>query len=158
MRNPVKCIHSDPVCGKCEAYLINSRVNDDIEIKRYISANIWINDETGEIEMKTKAKAAHTPGPWIVNGDFVEHREKLGSVETAATIARCDYIGPIGMRKANADLIAAAPELLSICKELVVKDFQDIGNDGFRLWEELEAAIRKATGGNEAIAKARGNN
>lgn len=68
--------------------------------------------------MKTEI-VKHTPGPWVVNHEWIEHRDKLGSIETKDTIARIDFIGPIGIRVANANLIAAAPELLDKLKKMV---------------------------------------
>lgn len=53
--------------------------------------------------MTTKPKP--TAGPWVVNGDYVETKmDKFG----AHTIAQVDFINPIGMRRANAELIAEA--------------------------------------------------
>ena len=63
-----------------------------------------------------KSKTQHTPEPWVHNGEYIEASFTIGSVIVKETIARVDYIGNIGIRHANARLIAAAPELLAIVK------------------------------------------
>lgn len=72
-------------------------------------------------------QATHTPGPWMVDGEYVQTvptREGFKS-----TIARIDFVSAINMRKANARLIAAAPEMLEALK-IIVKDIENgsLGN------------------------------
>lgn len=92
--------------------------------------------------MKTENKVKHTPGPWVVNHEWVEHKEKLGSMEIIDTIARIDYIGPIGIRQANALLISAAPFLLEACKIVWANMPQNMKDSNVI----LKAAILKAEG------------
>ena len=96
---------------------------------------------------------AHTPGPWFTRREgfstvYIEARIGGGMLQE---VAAC---GPtaagIGQQEANAQLIAAAPELLSIVQEL---------QESAAYWSEydvplgivdrINAAIAKATGGNK---------
>lgn len=98
--------------------------------------------------MTTKTEAKHIPGPWVVNGDWVEHKEKLGSVETTTTIARCDYVGPIGIRQANQRLIAVAPELLNIAKAYRNNLQYSANTDGeVATFHHIEDVLARAKGG-----------
>ena len=93
---------------------------------------------------------SHTPGPWDYDADS---REVFGTTEkyNCGWIARVvgnDSDGrplPDAERLANASLIAAAPDLLAACEELLIYlgDWDDMDNDTC-------AAARKA------IAKAKG--
>lgn len=55
--------------------------------------------------MKTQT---HTPGPWHTNGVLIMN-------EKGSTVGR---VGHIENYEANAHLIALAPELLEVCKEM----------------------------------------
>lgn len=65
----------------------------------------------------------HTPGPWRLNGYQVERGE--GIARTIATAAPrrqigTDYAAPdADTARANARLIAAAPDLLDMCERLL---------------------------------------
>lgn len=98
----------------------------------------------------------HTPGPWIANGGYIR-LDKCGT----AFIRIMPKYGPVATdkeeRKANARLIAAAPELLEACEKLF-----DVAT---KATEELTLACRcYATEDQDAtmerarniIAKARG--
>lgn len=103
---------------------------------------------------------SHTPGPWTLNGEV----RRVGDTEhycadicgtndggfwrgTVAYIQTADHLKR-GMRidegKANAALIAAAPDLLTALRGLV----QFFGKTGFttEFLDEAEAAIAKAEG------------
>ena len=99
----------------------------------------------------------HTPGPWIIReGDFgesefvitTEARQELGIVSICEINVYFD--GDIGAeQKANARLIAAAPELLAALNEIAA--WGD-GEAGPHMDEPgaaciARAAIAKATGG-----------
>jgi hypothetical protein len=62
-------------------------------------------------------KAQHTPGPWHVTGDYVRN-ENDGLVGEALNLW-ANVKTPIDERKANARLIAAAPDLLAALKMAV---------------------------------------
>jgi hypothetical protein len=99
----------------------------------------------------------HTPGPWkllvreiledgsvypshIVGGPR-ELQVCLLESSTVAKIATEDYSGSWGVNKANARLIAAAPELLEALKRAVSAGIIDINGEP----ELARAAIAKAT-------------
>jgi len=69
-------------------------------------------------------KAKHTPGPWIVaNGNEVHDKiagqdecgTRIGETPNMVTSVEYPYLDKDG-QAANAQLIAAAPELLEACK------------------------------------------
>lgn len=67
-------------------------------------------------------KLPHTPGPWKMYltedeaGDLIYN---IGTVAKGDFIADTGYLGSAAKRKANARLIAAAPELLAMLEEFV---------------------------------------
>lgn len=65
------------------------------------------------------SEAKHTPGPWaVVPADKAEHRWIVGDAE-GGSIASCEPMGPWMSAEeadANARLISAAPECLSVAK------------------------------------------
>lgn len=75
---------------------------------------------------ETKAKVAHTPGPWKVGGEWPElvavYDSRSIYIAHAETGEYKDWVAenPLGREvgTANAHLIAAAPDLLQSCKEL----------------------------------------
>lgn len=87
----------------------------------------------------------HTPGPWFADGTDVWNSRDIGGT----WIADCpDAIVAVG--KANARLIAAAPELLAAC-ELATRTVLDMvlefGDKRDKLaLEALYDAIKKARG------------
>lgn len=93
--------------------------------------------------------AKHTPGPWEVRKyPEMPNRCVIGSVlgSGGQGIAHTVGLGK-GTDEANAQLMAAAPELLEAL-EACVKDAEKCVNPGTRMYgyEESKAAIRKATG------------
>lgn len=95
-----------------------------------------------------EAKAKHTPGPWVIQHqgpdfwidvpcDAPKHRQD---------VCRLSYGNPDG--KANARLIAAAPELLEALEELVnrVDTTLHAGYVGINRIVKARDAIRKARG------------
>lgn len=79
----------------------------------------------------------HTPGPWK-NKTFGEVKAK----DDTFTVAQC-MMGNLGEREANANLIAASPELLACLKNMVA-------NEGYMSAEHMvdlaKLAIAKAEG------------
>lgn len=94
-------------------------------------------------------QAAHTPGPWKVSkptGNYID-------APTGGSIAALTY----GATKADARLIAAAPELLAALADLVrvwdenngpdpIPEFTESGAPRNALIEKARAAITKAKG------------
>ena len=79
------------------------------------------------------SETRHTPGPWIAYGTWV-------STSDGPLIADCDT-------DVNADLIAAAPDLLAACEGLVDWIDPNEAMDGLnREIDDARAAIAKAKG------------
>lgn len=78
--------------------------------------------------MKTK----HTPGPWKIEGQNIIGNEINGFI--------CTWSG----RKKDANLIAAAPDLLEACKHVL----ENLSEESEEVWEHeiahLQYAIEKA--------------
>lgn len=99
----------------------------------------------------------HTPGPWkyIALGQMVETAEPVNMRREYGHI--CDLREPVNV--ADAALIAAAPELLEACKQLIgvigahEMDSRDCDRRGGRLCNCLAVATALARA---AIAKALG--
>lgn len=94
---------------------------------------------------------AHTPGPWEVAGP--------SSNGKCLRIFAGEYVGIIGgsdqsMRtiQANADLIAAAPDLLEACKSFLDM-WHRAGPMGSHQWEKFDGVVRQCR---MAISKATG--
>ena len=89
-------------------------------------------------ERMNKPLTKHTPGPWVIG----KQDHDVITVDTANGTAICDVYVDSDDRPANANLIAAAPDLLEACERLL---------DGG--WPHAEADIELAC---SAIAKAKG--
>jgi hypothetical protein len=87
----------------------------------------------------------HTPGPWEIESTVSAHYIESEGCE----VARVDLIGAIeGLENVdlpNARLIASAPEMLLALKALL----RSRPSPGPIPWAQAEAAIAKATGGQE---------
>lgn len=81
--------------------------------------------------------ATHTQGPWRIVTDGISHWIEIQPYKIAL----------IHAKKADRDLIAAAPDLLAACEEMAA---QLGGGDDYTKWEDakarLLAAITKAKG------------
>jgi hypothetical protein len=104
--------------------------------------------------------AEHTPGPWYVydDGDDEESSDIItGWIDNEAggdnwDIAVIPGDRPIGERKANAHLMAAAPELLAALENLVASienvDFSSHAGVYDQIpWARAEAALARAKAG-----------
>jgi len=81
----------------------------------------------------------YTPGLWTANGDQVEvETEKNDGYRV------CDVFGPD--YKANANLIAAAPDLLEALKAIELARTTDETKDWLKASKLSDAAIAKAEG------------
>ncbi len=91
--------------------------------------------------MKMSEKVTHTPGPWYASpaGDNWWITKASGLEQTVACIAGTKWSGE--PREANAQLIAAAPELLAALESMRPK----LAAHGMRT-DEIDVAIRKAKG------------
>ncbi len=89
----------------------------------------------------------HTKGPWIVES------HSKGELEIWNTTEHVAVIPPslVANRKANARLIASAPELLEMLTRLQseIDSLGDLNLDGEQLKIDLRSLIAKATGGAE---------
>lgn len=89
-----------------------------------------------------------TPGPW----NYPEHPKgvstliyaELGGNPEAFPVASATYGVPDEERKANARLIAAAPELLEVAHLILAEDLLDFLPEEYV--SRVRAAIAKATG------------
>lgn len=91
--------------------------------------------------MKTK----HTPGPWYLSypiGHDVLIRNS-DSPYSAIIASVNDYNNDLDRQEANAKLITAAPELLEICKKVLIH--LDVAEIEKGLQYDLKLAIKKAT-------------
>ena len=105
--------------------------------------------------------AKHTPGPWIYAREFGPNITELPRITTIARCAdfviglECDYPGgdyrngdPSGDEEADARLIAASPDMLSVLQEL--KESASYWSEydvPLGIVDRINAAIAKATGG-----------
>lgn len=87
-------------------------------------------------------KLKHTPGPWEINGLHIitKRSDELGYYSIATVLQPVKQTP----HKANAHLIASAPELLEACKE--AKKFIDKEWPGIDYCSFLTRIIAKAEG------------
>lgn len=93
--------------------------------------------------------SAHTPGPWTI--DWNVSRLDIFSADAATLVAtlRRSALSPgiDDTAKANARLIAAAPDMLEALQKLcAIQEYGDVASWASE-WDEARAAIAKATGG-----------
>jgi hypothetical protein len=95
-----------------------------------------------------------TPGPWIVNGNEIAAPEFDNGIATwYVRVASVDGTRETGWNaptiKANARLIAAAPDMLAMLHEVLalLNNPDADGTDANRVEREILAVIAKATGG-----------
>jgi hypothetical protein len=106
-------------------------------------------------------EAKHTSGPWSIQRSTLHPHIRLvvnPPENEASPIEVCHIDGHALADTANANLIAAAPELLAALEEAKVlltycADGDEMSNDGVWDEERLEQAILMAK---QAIAKAKG--
>lgn len=85
----------------------------------------------------------HTPGPWYVTPDACAVYEKDGLGYRADTI--CHIVGH-PFTRANARLVAAAPEMLAALESLVAKNYGQPQGVTVPALDIARAAIARATG------------
>ena len=106
-------------------------------------------------------KAAHTPGPWQIEwnaaqsgeGHYITDSNDMGELSRIAAVLFHDDAD--GETRANARLLAAAPELLAACKSMIEWDDRehDHAVDFSARMALCDAAFNAARA---AIAKAEG--
>jgi len=85
----------------------------------------------------------HTPGPWNVTEVCLSlHGEPLRQIE-AETVMVADVYADCDEGMGNAQLIAAAPDLLAACQAFIAADNQCGVNLAFVMAQD---AVKKATG------------
>lgn len=86
----------------------------------------------------------HTKGQWRIAGGISTLRILAGEYEVASIHPR-----RVSEEKANAKLIAAAPELLEALRQISAMDYPTEKNSGPELYRKMQglavAAIQKAT-------------
>ena len=93
----------------------------------------------------------YTPGPWLLNEDDAIVYVVAGDEEPAICTTQNARIASLSFEKAvaNARLIAAAPELLSVLKKTysLIDSVAFISTEGdtIELMKEIRAVINKAT-------------
>lgn len=98
-----------------------------------------------------KIDTQHTPGPWTTDGNA--HTGDLDIVAPTGRIAMldCEFSEETDdVQTANALLIAAAPELLELARQIVLAAEQDEGGIPSDIVAGAKAAIAKATGEDKA--------
>jgi len=94
----------------------------------------------------------HTPGPWLASEDWPSDlwNVDMPGRKWSLLVARHDedFDMPVEEVQANARLIAAAPELLAVLRELVHYDegSSEQGSYGYEVLLRCKAAIAKAEG------------
>jgi len=83
----------------------------------------------------------HTPAPWIYSG--IKNEEKVSV--TIFSGENGNLVGTITTTKANANLIAAAPDLLDALKALMVTEDM-LRNPKCQVMQSATRAIAKAQG------------
>ena len=109
------------------------------------------------------SKGTHTPGPWVADGNGVILGGEYAGTSICETY-KAHWLASFGRNgkeayaalvrdaEANAQLIAAAPELLEACRERLLCD--EMYEQGTSEWHQsvdcadamMHAAIAKATG------------
>jgi hypothetical protein len=126
------------------------------EVRIPIKMDVVKNSEVTE-------KIAHTPGPWYCNktGEMKYSGFTIREKKTARSI--CAYASngkrPLEEQQANANLIAAAPELLEALKAFVSHSMGGTNNNGETWigWQKGEGdSADKLAFARAAIAKAEG--
>lgn len=88
--------------------------------------------------MSTSEKIKHTPGPWFAGTGWIG----AGDVKDGKVICSIDHF-PYGATEANANLIAAAPEMLQVLER--VFDWCNTNHQPV-IALDVDAIVRKAKG------------
>ncbi len=112
---------------------------------RQVAERSIISNQKGPINSMSQ----HTPGPWKVeevDGYITGHITAEAHTYCGNTVGRKDSVtAPDSMTRADAYLIAAAPDLLAACQDVIYQD-DFYGSTVMRQCiDAIKAAIRKAT-------------
>jgi hypothetical protein len=88
-------------------------------------------------------EAKHTPGPWRIQATSSPGTYLVVAGDDTMDKANGDSFS-LQFKEANARLIAAAPDMLAVLKELV--ELSNGWDDHWSCWADADAAIAKATG------------
>lgn len=118
------------------------------------------NDTANRSESEdTMSDSKHTPGPWTINSNHVEHVEGTPDETYTTTVAIIPLIAFEGRGRdeqaANAALIAAAPDMLAAlvaCAEML----SEIAGTDFTMWTQEGGTLATIHAARAAIAKAEG--
>jgi hypothetical protein len=88
----------------------------------------------------------HTPGPWELEGLNIIKRLPKYTINITSLYVRFSATTDQEARLANANLIAAAPELLEACHSALIMFDCFGGHESTGLVEILKSAIKKAEG------------
>jgi hypothetical protein len=91
----------------------------------------------------------HTPGPWVVEGDVASLPDDIGvSIVNREHDGNDWDVALVHSSEANANLIAAAPDMLQALRMLLQAYGPSSGwSQGARdAWEAAEAAVARAEG------------
>lgn len=88
-----------------------------------------------------------TPGPWVNVGGWVDsekrHADLSGIICSISAVAARN---PESINEANANLIAAAPDLLAALLSIINMDYQPTDDESDKVYLKARAAISKALG------------
>ena len=90
--------------------------------------------------------STYTPGPWSIDGDLSTALDIIGCAGRIAMIDEQANLSDEEL-KANAHLIAAAPELLELARQIVLAADDNEGDIPNDIVAGARAAVHKATGG-----------
>ena len=130
--------------GRAAQGVAGDRLHDRLRASREATGN-----RGREVVEMSKQETSHTPGPWSAEecrSGFAVYAYKSGDAVVRTEDDEGRY-GPIA-NEANARLIASAPELLDVLKQLI--GYMDAGN-----WADMRIDGIK-TAARAAIAKAEG--
>lgn len=101
--------------------------------------------------MKTDKRVGFTPGPWEISPSNVKQINDVDVVDSNGLLVAVPAGQPKENRRANAHLIASAPELLEACKQFL--SYADNGKHPHLMayantiaGEKMRQAIAKAEG------------
>lgn len=100
------------------------------------------------------SQAKHTPGPWFITGSLTQYIEaKIGGgfIQEVASVGPTESDGGYGpQQKANARLIAAAPDLLEALEEYrIAHAMSSYGDYSAIEWESKAGPVNPDWGGGD---------
>jgi len=97
------------------------------------------------------SESKHTPGPWRIRHGKTGQKKIVGSAEVPIASMNTNWTGPT--QSSNANLIAAAPNLLAACKRQIanIERWLETGvpasaEESKSIYDQMVAAVAKAEG------------